>query len=128
MQCNNYPEALPVCRCADEDAYLWVGAVDGTPVHVMLTHAGTGSRTIIPIEEDGGEYKVPMPLMDPGQSYLVQVVTSNFAPLTFYPYQQSGTVWAPVSDGVSGVYLVAETCFDDTGSTYLGPDQWITLP
>jgi hypothetical protein len=128
MQCNDYPKALDLCKCSDEDAFLWLGSVPvGTPVNAVLTWP-SGRRVIIPVEEDGGEYKIPHPELAPGETFLIQLLNANNAPVGFEPYQLNGTVFAPVSTAYDGVWFDAALCFEPDGDTYTGPDQWITLP
>ena len=128
MQCQNLPQALDLCRCADDDAKLWIGEPDAGATHAMLTHVATGGRIIIPLEFDSGEASVPMPTLAVGEVYMIQTVSASFAPVAFRPYQQNGTVLAPVSTAYDGVTVVIVRCANSDYSTYLGPDQWITLP
>lgn len=128
MLCQDFPKALPICKCADDDAFLFIGEVTGTPTFALVTHLGGNRRTYIPVTADSGEWKCGFPELAPGQTYLLQVVNKYMTPIPFRPYQLSGTVMAPTATSYEGVYFEAIKCFEEDGSTYTGPDQWIQLP
>ena len=126
MLCTDYPTALPLSPCTDEDAKVYVGTSTLPVSYVRLNNLATGRVTVYAADSDSdGWYFIPDGEVFPTHKYLVQLL-SDAGPVSFFPYEVSGYSTVPSIVAVMGVYLTFERLVD--GDAYFeAGDQFVTV-
>lgn len=126
MLCTDYPTALPLSPCTEENAKVYVGTSTALIVQVKLKNLATGRVTVYDAEQDGdGWYFIPDGQVFPTHKYLVQLF-SEAGPASFFPYEVSGYSTVPSIVAAMGVYLTFERMVDGDAYFETG-DQFVTV-
>lgn len=132
--CEQYPIALPLNYCGDDQATIHLGTLSAPreegELAVLLTNAATGRKQICEIVgEDLDLVDILHPSgLSPGTVYRIQVVgvsdVIGIAPVPFFPYDKEFNVSYTSEEGV---YVKFVKIFDGT-SVHSHDEQYIILP
>lgn len=126
MLCQDYPTALPLSPCTEDDARIYVGTTTLPVTHVRLKSLATGRIIQYDAVKDGNEvYFLPDGDVIVGQVYLFTIL-NNTVPLPFFPYAVSGYSLIPSTASAEGVYCTF-TRFVEGYSFFEQGDQYITI-
>jgi hypothetical protein len=122
MICTAAAKCLPLLKCTEEDAKIYVGDSSLAPTHVRLRNLATGRLTQYAAEVDAdGYYFEPDGQVIEGHAYEVTMYNDGVQ-VSFEPYVAGGYSLTPST--VS--YMEAVTSFEYLQGVETG-DQFLTI-